>query len=145
MSKLSDNDIKKALEYKTKVGCELCDIKTKECCTTCIYGLAKCALDLINRLEAENEKLNVELVGMRGACNSYKMHYDNAQAEIERLNKEIDRLSQCVMYHDGQIVDAKAEAVKEFAERLKAITDKEGWTDSGEIDDLVKELTEVTE
>lgn len=39
-------------------------------------------------------------------------------AENERLNKEVDRLSQCVMYHDGHIVDAKSEAYKEFAERL---------------------------
>ena len=35
------------------------------------------------------------------------------QAEIERLVKEVDRLSQCVLYHDGQAVDA----VKEFAEK----------------------------
>ncbi len=37
------------------------------------------------------------------------------QAEVERLNKEVDRLSQVVMYHDGQIADA----IKEFAERLE--------------------------
>ena len=36
----------------------------------------------------EIEKLTVELVGMRGACESYKMHYENAQAEIERLQEE---------------------------------------------------------
>lgn len=30
--------------------------------------------------------------------------------EIERLNKEVNRLSECVLYHDGQIVDA----VKDF-------------------------------
>lgn len=68
-------------------------------CQECPYGAAclddkyvsiisKDALDLINRQQAEIEKLNVELVGMRGACESYKMHYDNAQAEIERLNLE---------------------------------------------------------
>ena len=52
--------------------------------------IMKCARDLINR----------------------------QKAEIERLNKEVDRLSQCVLYHDGQIADAKAEAIKEFAERI---------------------------
>lgn len=36
--------------------------------------------------QAEIEELNVELVGMRGACNSYKMHYDNAQTEIENAH-----------------------------------------------------------
>ena len=53
--------------------------------------LLKQALDIINRLEAENE----------------------------RLNKENDRLSQCVMYHDGQISDAKAEAVKAFVKKFE--------------------------
>ena len=39
------------------------------------------------------------------------------KAEIERLNKEVDRLSQCVMYHDGQVVDA----IKEFAGKITEI------------------------
>lgn len=37
------------------------------------------------------------------------------KAEIERLQKEVDRLSECVLYHDGHVVDA----IMEFAERLK--------------------------
>lgn len=37
------------------------------------------------------------------------------QVEIERLNKEVDRLSQVVLYHDGQMVDI----IKEFAERAR--------------------------
>lgn len=76
----------------------------------------------VNRQKAEIERLNVELVGMRGACESYKMHYDNAQAEIKRLNKEveteIDKLNaekNDVMYYKDQI---KSEAIKEFAGRL---------------------------
>ena len=38
------------------------------------------------------------------------------KAEIERLQKEVDRLSECVVYHDGHVADA----IKEFAERLKS-------------------------
>ena len=38
-------------------------------------------------------------------------------AEIERLNKEVDRLSQCVLYHDGQISDA----IKEFWSRIQGV------------------------
>ena len=42
------------------------------------------------------------------------------RAEIDRLNKEVDRLSQCVLYHEGHIVDT----IKDFAERLhKRVTD----------------------
>ena len=71
------------------------------------------ALYLINRLKAENENLNVELVGMRGACESYKIHYDNAQAEIERL-----RLQQSNLIADYKQIAINA--MKKFAERLKA-------------------------
>ena len=56
--------------------------------------VAPYALDLINRLQAENE----------------------------RLNKEVDRLSQVVLYNDSvtemKVEEAKAEAYKEFAELL---------------------------
>ena len=47
------------------------------------------ALKMCRQALKENENLNVELVGMRGACESYKMHYDNAQAEIKDLKKQI--------------------------------------------------------
>lgn len=46
-------------------------------------------LRIIKEKNAEIEKLNVELVGMRGACESYKIHYDNAQAEIAKKDTEI--------------------------------------------------------
>ena len=72
-------------------------------------------------------------------------------AEIERLNKEVDRLSQIVLYHDGHIADARAEAIKEFAKRLK----KRGFADKhyehesivyvADIDNLVKEMVGETE
>lgn len=50
------------------------------------------ALDLINRKQAENEELRIENQSLRAAANSYKMHYN----------------------------EAKSEAIKEFAERLKS-------------------------
>lgn len=65
-------------------------------------------LDLINRQKTEIEILIRKKETLRDEI-------AELQAENERLNKEIDRLSQCVMYHDGQIVDA----IKEFAESLK--------------------------
>ena len=82
---MTDNEIIKALK-----GCGC----TPSCKWCPYYGIEKCYIrrnkdfdDLINR----------------------------QKAEIERLNKEVDRLSQCVLYHDGQITDA----IKEFAERLQ--------------------------
>lgn len=64
----------------------------------------------------DNEIYNCMNVGDENAMYRYSLDLINRQqAEIERLNKEVDQLSQCVLYHEGQIVDA----VKEFADRLK--------------------------
>ena len=70
-------------------------------------------LDLINRQKAEIEglqnklsvlqfknfdllrdhkELNIQLESMRSAANSYKMHYEEALAEIERLKEKYDRM-----------------------------------------------------
>lgn len=85
-----------------------------ECCPMSLLETIECQ-------EAVIDKQTVELEAMRGAANSYKMHYENA----------------------------KAEAVKEFAERLKkkettAISCKrfEGVVSTDDIDNLVKEFTE---
>jgi predicted nucleic acid-binding Zn-ribbon protein len=58
-------------------------------------------VDLINRQKEEIENLNVELVGMRGACESYKMHYDNAQAEIEDLKSQIKTMLDVQQFSGG--------------------------------------------
>lgn len=96
-------------------------------------------IDLINRQQEELEKLNVELVGMRGACNSYKTHYDNAQTEIKRLERELDIalendpskiypyevttpygvvFSKCEKGYGDFKMDIKSEAIKEYKEKL---------------------------
>jgi DNA repair exonuclease SbcCD ATPase subunit len=69
----------------------------------------------IEKQEKEIERLNVELVGMRGACESYKMHYDKAQAEIERLKKVRANILKVMKENISQ---TKSEAIKEFAEEL---------------------------
>lgn len=79
-------------------------------------------IDENNRQKAEIERLNIELQSMRSAANSYKMHHETA----------------------------KSEAIKEFAERLKRRYESvDGqYIDrvlNTEIDNLVKEMTEVEE
>ncbi len=65
------------------------------------------------------------------------------KAEIERLNKEVDRLSQCVLYHDGEIVDAIKDFVGELKEECFDDWSDEGTTETihirSVIDDFVKE------
>ena len=70
--------------------------------------------------KAEIHRLNVELVGMRGACESYKMHYDNAQAEIKMLKADKEALingQETLQKNLPKVI--RAEAIKEFAERSK--------------------------
>lgn len=107
------------------------------------FKVLKNTLDLINRQQAEIEKLNVELVGMRGACNSYKMHYDNAKAEIEKLERVTSYLEGVCESTPDKV---RAEAIKEFAERLKINYSKPLFAVGSynefirEVDNLVKEM-----
>jgi superfamily II helicase len=133
-------------------------------------GLVKDIISMHDRQNAEIERLTVELVGMRGACESYKMHYDNAQAEIERLKKTIvdlnanlsesvncfTRMETLYKIKCKELEVAKSEAIKEFAERLtnricknvnRSLDNPNGYNyypiDVYEdIDNLVKEMTE---
>lgn len=84
------------------------------------------ALDLITQQQAENENLKVENQSLRSAANSLKMHYEEAQAEVEGLNaKNMLTVSEKnafrTSFYNGlkQLKTAKAEAYKEFAEKAK--------------------------
>ena len=140
-------------------------IKDLECCANCedcFYGITNCSLgeevecrsllaqntlDLINRQQVELDNLKVKNQSLRSAANSLKMHYEEAQAEIERLQKEVNLVS--IQFQDiqerqeesqaeierlnkvyqanQQLINAlnksyflaKSEAVKEFVEKLK--------------------------
>ena len=163
-------------------------IKDLECCANCedcFYGITNCSLgeevecrsllaqntlDLINRQQAELDNLKVKNQSLRSAANSLKMHYEEAQAEVERLKRELDlviensisaRYPHCVLCGNGAILtksleeydeliaDISAEAYKEFAERLKTeyakgmswFKKKESYyVDVGDIDNLAKEM-----
>ena len=56
--------------------------------------------------KSEVERLEVELKAMRGAANSYKMHYENAKSEVAReIILEIDTLICC--HANGDIDDKR--------------------------------------
>ena len=153
--KITDNDIIKALECKKEeIICAVAD-KTKA--THFVYN--EDALDLINRQKAEINRLNNELHGKVEYIHEQSDVIDEKKAEIERLQKRLDKEARVQYDLCGQIVDlkiAKSEAIKEFAERLKAETivfveyDEGGWGErvtaikTMSIDALVKEMTEET-
>ena len=110
--KYTDEEIIKAFECCSadRGDCDKCALQ-KECKNTPFYtAAAKVALDLINRQKAEIEKLSIELKAMRNAANSYK-------AECEKLREKFTLdFEKMESEYDRQI---KAEAYKEFAERIK--------------------------
>ena len=69
----------------------------------------------------EIKRLNIELQSMRSAANSYKMHYEKAQTEIERLQKNIDGLN---IFTKNHIKVIRLQAIKEFVEKFaKALSE----------------------
>lgn len=139
---MESNDIIKALECCA--NCENCSYETTNCILAkemeCRSLLAQNALDLITRQQAELENLKVENQSLRSAANSLKMHYEEVQAEIKRLkqrNAVCEAANRCIVWQrdrrDREIKELhsqiaglniykskiKAEAVKEFVERIK--------------------------
>ena len=87
--------IVKALECCRGKGCKECPCNCN--CATCISTLMGDALALIRELTEENE----------------------------RLEKEVDRLSQVVLYHDSitemEVAEAKADTVRKMQERFNQV------------------------
>ena len=120
---MTDNDIIKALEccysLNLKKCKNVCPLIDKPLCTE---WLLKYALDLINRQKAEIES-------DKHYYNECLKELAKAKVEIERLEKDSKRLKKVQMQLDDAMKmysTIKAEAVKEFDERLKkeAICDK---------------------
>lgn len=78
------------------------------------YPLIKKSLDLINRQKSEIEELNIQLRELWNMASLYK-------AEGERWEGYNKNLLTANTALSNEILSAKAEAYKEFAERLKAV------------------------
>jgi chromosome segregation ATPase len=160
---MTDNEIIKALECcagNTEEKCRECPFHKLK--ISCIDGLERNALDLINRQKAEIEelrkakvvyetvdyssgdledaleeidRLKIENDSLRTAGNSLKMHLKKAKEEIEGLKNKIEHLV-CFL------VEVRIDAIKEFAERLKNNSEYGSVNVSPwQIDNLVKEMT----
>ena len=128
-NKLTDSEIVKALEcckYEYDTKCELCCYNFYSR-TGCRAELRRNALDLINRLQAENGRqksdnkqhksvinnLRQELKDLRAKCKSEHLKFLIYEKKVEELS---EILSDTIRIRQTEI---KAEAYKEFAERLK--------------------------
>ena len=118
-NKLTDREIVKALECCGEMECSKCPMNYDDCEERDFDNLVKRAIPIFNRLQAENERLRKEL--------------ETEKNQVIRLESQIGRLlsmnqAKLDTIHDLQeennwynetLNTTKAEAYKEFAERLK--------------------------
>ena len=135
--KFTDEEILEAMEHCVKNLCHCAKCPRFDIgYDTCHEDLYLDILALINRQKARIDDLKVKLDAMRGAANSYKMHYEEEQAELVDLRT--------IVFTDRSeaIKNLKSEAVKEFAKRLKDELSFGRYIQVDQIDNLVKEMTE---
>lgn len=83
---MTDSEIIKALEYCAQPIpiCKECPCYDPHVPYPCADQLKWAALNLIDSQKAEIEKLNTENQSLRSAATSYKIHYNKARAEAVR-------------------------------------------------------------
>ena len=114
---MTDIEIKKALEC-CSTGVYVCDIE--ECplkdspsntISECRFDLVKLALDLINRQKAEIDELTEKLECL--LCHATGSKLSKSTYSLRTMESAVnDEVQECCE-------EARAEAIKEFAERLK--------------------------
>lgn len=141
---MTDNKIIKALECcaeeKPCNECPLFDYTEDEikCKNKCFVD----ALDLINRQRAKIKALEMDNAQLQSDIANANMNSDHALAEIEWLKAR--NVNNCCNWQI-KYNPLRAEAIKEFAERLKKELGFGRHTSYDEIDNLVKEMTEGKE
>lgn len=142
---MTDNEIIKAWENEI----HLAEYVDSDYCSNVEVSLIKETINTFNRQKAENEDLkakNNTLTHDNIAC------YDEVlklKAEIERLRGNNKALRLALDLYKGWEEKAKAEAVKEFAERLKKKSignydwNKKDWCWSVKVEDIDNLLKEM--
>jgi DNA anti-recombination protein RmuC len=107
----------------------------------CMSKLLEKLVEVANRQKAELAKKDTEIDILIRKKEALRDEVSELKAEVEEW-----KLEQCRVLHrcSEQIIEARDEAIKEFAERLKNLT-ASYWLDNinkGHIDNLVKEMTE---
>lgn len=112
---MTDNEIIKLLECCAKSQCSKC-CYSKECDG---YTQVNCALDLINRQQAEIARLRKEVNLVSIQFQDLQERYEEAQTEIEQWKEEANKYQRLWCTAVDDIETAKSEAIQEFAEKLK--------------------------
>lgn len=128
---MTDNEIKKALECCIAPNCADCPIFTKDDIRKdigrCVHFLEENALDLINRQQAEIERLEkVQVQYVKAYFDEFterlKSDFSLSSSTIDTVIYEIvDELTETIKKEFGTLADftdlIKSEAIKEFIEK----------------------------
>ncbi len=144
---MTDNDIIKALDHEIFINQSEAGNFRAYCDGVPKWILIE-ALDLINRQKSEIEILTKKY---EMAVAEREANVKGFAAEIERLKAERDKERDWCNHYAIMCAKIKAEAIKEFAERLKAIYNNDNRYNRpnahtliiklfANIDDLVKEM-----
>lgn len=165
MAKYTDEQIKKAMECCCETECKECPFRCGS--AVCISNLMEAILDLINRQEAEKaelqrencelkskiERVRVEVAELNSNLILLRNDYEQCRSSYEEYKAKVAILNDKLITAYKLLKSAKSEAIKEFAERLKARTTTIFWrvnedtreithpfVDVNEIDNLVEEM-----
>ena len=143
---MTDNEIIKALECcKSPIPmCDDCPVGESDMCFDFLKGYA---LDIINRQKAKIEELQGTLKFVRGTVARLLETSDKQQAKIEKLKE-----AYAVYEETTGLKQVRSDAIREFAERLKAVKYQSSDWSRGEHPYVVEEadineilLEEMTE
>jgi len=109
---MTDNEIIEALECCKELKCSECPKKTNLFATDCDVQLCQEAIDLINRLKAEIERLQHILVSFMSEVEILERNYGADTSNIPKI-------AVLGTERENIIKQTKSEAIKEFAERIK--------------------------
>lgn len=136
---MTDNEIKKALESEIN----LAEYVDSDYCSNVNLEIIKSALDLINRLQAQNKDLAETVHNLTIEKDALFDKVEELKVEVERLKTNLNvELENFATEYDNKI---KAEAYKEFANELKCRTHEISYNtmqvvNKDDIDNLLKEL-----
>lgn len=145
---MTDNEIMKALECCKDADCLNCPRLAEELCFGLGSNLVSCVLDLINRQKEEIEHYKKAFFNSQNIFSDQALENECMKAEIDSMKEKLKLYS---YYKEPFVKQIKSEAIKEFAEKLKANLDISVYGYSTEevtnnffdtIDNLVKEMTE---
>ena len=124
-SRMTDKEIIKALELKkysghSCVNCKYGSTKGEYRCGLKGCNIARNALDIINRQQAEIERLTHER----------EILIEDIHHSADQINEQIEEIER-LERHTEMYYEVRAEAIKEFAERLKDSI-KKWWVMKGE-------------